>query len=62
MARHRPGYPGPMLLDRIPVVAYAADGPVIVWHTSEEYDRLLAGVDVEASVLMSLPVPEENDE
>jgi hypothetical protein len=51
-----------MRLDHIPVIAYAGDGPVIVWHTRREYDRLLAGVDVEASVLMSLPVPEENDQ
>jgi hypothetical protein len=31
--------------DSIPVMVEAADGPVVVWHTPEEYAALWRGVD-----------------
>jgi hypothetical protein len=40
----------------IQVLIEAADGPVFVPHTPEEYERLLAGVDVEAAWLAAGPL------
>lgn len=37
----------------IGVLTMAGDGPVIVLHTAEEFERFLRGVDVEASWLMT---------
>jgi hypothetical protein len=33
-----------------------------VWHTREEYERLMRGVDFEASVQMSAPLELEPEE
>lgn len=33
--------------DPVPVLVMAADGPVVVWHTPEEYAALWQGVDPE---------------
>lgn len=43
----------------IPVLAVAGDGPVVVWHTPEEWQRFMAGVDVETSWLMVASVEGE---
>lgn len=42
-----------MRLDLIPVLTVAGDGPVFILHTPEEYERLIAGVDLEAAGLMA---------
>lgn len=40
---------GPRQGDMIPVTVMAGDGPVIVWHTPEEFAAYHKGVDLEAA-------------
>lgn len=44
----KPSHETERLGDPVPVLVMAADGPVVVWHTPEEYAALWQGVDVEA--------------
>jgi hypothetical protein len=46
---------GPRNGDMIPVLIQAGDGPVVVWHTPDEYARLWKGVDREAAEVLGSP-------
>ena len=39
--------------DLVAVLVQAVDGPVVVWHTPEEYAALWRGVDREAAEVLA---------
>jgi hypothetical protein len=43
------------------VLVEAADGPVFVPHTEDELERLVTGVDVEASWAATAPLDNNNE-
>lgn len=38
----------------VDVLVWAADGPVVVSHSVEEWERLIEGVDLEASFALAV--------
>ena len=47
-----PDPPEPRL---IPVLVQAGDGPIVVWHTREEFASFREGVDLVAAVQLGKP-------
>lgn len=48
---------GPRNGDMIPVTVMAGDGPVIVWHTPEEFAAYHKGIDLEAAKQLTWEKP-----